>query len=252
MTLRLLPALLLAACSATPQLKGQVVDVWGEPVSGATVKMSGQTERPVTDANGWFALPVVTGTHTLKAGRKGYIQQDVEITVGDANVPSPVLTLYPQPEEKGFHLVGSGGYIHVPKQPVQAVGNNIKAFYGLRHAGDASIDGSTIRVLYHTDLSKGQVHSLEPEVHRLAFQKEAQLEGALTQQVALNLWVSDEVVEAKIVELPSGSDYLIETTGELTPGNYALTTHKLLTPNTDEEWTRIAKPLRIAFPFELR
>jgi hypothetical protein len=253
MTLRLLPLLLLLACSSPPAIKGQVVDVWGEPVVGATVKMSGQPERPITDANGWFSLPVVVGTHVLKAGRKGYIQSDMEVVVGaEGAPPSPVFTLYPEPEEKGFHLVGSEGYITVPKQPVQAVGNLIKSYYGVKHIGDASIDGRAIRVVYHTSLRMDQVHGLEPEIHKLEFQREARLEGAITEEVNLNLWTSDKPIDISITALPSGSDYLIEATEELDPGAYALVTHKLFTPDSEEDYRSIAKPLRIAFPFELR
>ena len=55
--------LLLCACGGGTQLKGQVVDIWGNPIEGATVKIEGQSERPMTDSSGWFNLPNITGSH---------------------------------------------------------------------------------------------------------------------------------------------------------------------------------------------
>ncbi|MFT7520553.1 MAG: hypothetical protein ACI9MC_002702, partial [Kiritimatiellia bacterium] len=78
--LLILPALLLG-CGTAPQLHGTVVDLWGNPIEGALVKMDGVVDRPITDVNGRFSLPWKAGAHTVKAGREGYIQEDQSITV---------------------------------------------------------------------------------------------------------------------------------------------------------------------------
>ena len=249
--LLLLSSVLLVACK-TDALRGQVVDIWGNPIEGATVKMEGQTERPMTDSNGWFPLPKVTGTHTVKAGRQGYIEDVLQVTIGEGEQSSPVIHLYPEPEEKGFYIVGSQGYQSLQPQPIQAIGSEIKALYGLKNLGDASVDGNSLRIIYHTDLRLAQVMTLEPVLHKMAFQRDAELQGALTTSARINLWTSEEKLETKLDPMKSKSDYLIQVEGPLEPGAYALTTHNLLTPADTESFRMIAKPLRIAFPFELR
>src|SRR5690606_20162720 len=103
MTLRQMAILvLLAECEQAPTLEGQVVDVWGNPVADATVVIEGQPGRPTTDAYGNFTLPLIVGKHKLKAGREGYIQEHLDLEVGEGQPPpNPVLHLYPKPEEPG-------------------------------------------------------------------------------------------------------------------------------------------------------
>lgn len=254
--MRAIPLLaLLTACTTAPQLHGTVVDIWGDPVEGAVVKMEGTSARPVTDANGTFNLPFLPGTHTLKAGREGYIQEDVEIAVpesaGDAD--RIVFRLYPIPEQNGFHVVGSDGYTRLEPKPIRALGNNLKSLYGIQHPGTASVDGSELRFVYHGDLRQDQLMSLDISLHRLDFVESAELQGIVSAEVDLNLYVSDGTVPLEIERLRSRNDYLIKTTGPVENGRiYALTTNHLLEPIDDESFRRIAPALRLAFPVELR
>ena len=55
----------LLACGTPPTIQGKVVDIWGNPVEGATVMMVGQSARQMTDAEGRYQLPVVAGEHEL-------------------------------------------------------------------------------------------------------------------------------------------------------------------------------------------
>ena len=51
--MRLLPILfLLVGCGEDPVLKGQVVDIWGQPVQGATVMIVGQANARIQTDNG--------------------------------------------------------------------------------------------------------------------------------------------------------------------------------------------------------
>ena len=74
--------LLPAACDTTTQMiEGKVVDIWGNPIEGATVMVVGGTERPLTDADGRYHIAKTTGPLQVKAGRKGYIQDHEEFEV---------------------------------------------------------------------------------------------------------------------------------------------------------------------------
>jgi len=251
-----LPLALLTACGGSTQmLNGTVVDIWGDPVQGAMVKIEGMRERPQTDANGRFSLPYQAGTHTLKAGKEGYIQEDVEVIVPDdaAAAEEPVLRLYPIPQDKGFHVIGSDRYIKLEPKPIHALGNNLKSLYGLQEPGSASVDGSQLRFIYHGDLRQDQLMALDISLHPLDFVKTAELIGVTTQQVPLNLHVADGELPLTITRLKSRNDYLLSTEGPLERGKvYALTTNDLLTPLDDAAFRKIAPALRVAFPVELR
>lgn len=250
-----LSLLLLAACTTTPELRGTVVDIWGDPVVGAMVKLEGLPDRPVTDSNGRFILPFAPGTHTIKAGREGYIQQDQQIVVPEdpKAVSNPVLELFPIPQEKGFHAISSDGYVKLDAKPIRALGNNLKSLYGLQETGSASVDGSELRVVYHGDLRQDQLMALAVTLHKLDFVETAELVGLTTQEVPLNLYTSGEVIPMSIERLRSRNDYLFTSQGELEHGRiYALTTNDLLTPLDDESFHKIAPSLRLAFPLELR
>jgi len=247
----ILSALFACACSGGTQHKGQVVDIWGNPIEGATVKIKDQNERPMTDANGWFALPTTGGSFTVKAGKEGYIEEELQLEWGDSK-PTPIVRMYPRPEKPGFWVVGSAGYESLGPQPVKALGNEIKSLYGIKTLGDVSVDGSELKIIYHTDLRLDQVMTLEPQVHKLAFQRDAELVGALSKEVRVNLWVSDQALSTGLKPMKSRTDYLLVVDGSLEPGAYALTTNDLLSPKSDEAFSKIAEPLRIVFPMELR
>jgi hypothetical protein len=247
----LLLTVFLGACGGGAGLKGQVVDIWGNPIEGATLKITGLTERPMTDGNGWFRMAAVSGEFTVKVGREGYIEEELSVVLGQDH-PSPVVRLYPRPTEPGFFAVGSAGYVPLLPQPVKAIGNEIKTLYGVKTLGEASVDGEEIQVIYHTDLRLDQVMTLEPVIHRLTFQRDAKLHGAISTDVRVNLWVSDEALPTSLNAMKSRTDYLLKAKTSLKSGGYALTTNSLLNPPSDDAFDKIAKPLRIIFPMELR
>jgi hypothetical protein len=245
----------LCACGASPRLDGVVVDIWGNPVEGALVKLEGFPDRPVSDGHGRFSLPYAPGTHVLKAGREGYIQEDLQITIPDdpAAAPEVVFRLYPIPVEKGFHVVGADGYVKLEAKPVRALGNNLRSLYGVQEVGTASVDGTDLRFVYHGDLRQDQLMALGISLHRLEFVPTAELVGITATTVPLNLYVSDLEVPLAIERLKSRNDYLLRSEEVLEPqAIYALTTNDLLTPPDDESFRAIAPALRVAFPVELR
>jgi hypothetical protein len=250
---------LLAACSTPPQLTGRVVDIWGSPIEGAMVKMDGFSNRPVTDAHGRFQLPLADGVHTIKAGREGYIQEDAQVEVASGAVRAAgggsevILSLYPIPVEKGFHVVGADRYHKLQPKLIRAVGNNIESLYGIREPGTTSVDGDALRFVYHGDLRHDQLMALDVSLHRLSFVERAELVSVTATDVKLDLYVADKRVPLQITRLKSRNNYLLEAAEPLDhPRVYALTTNRLLDPPDDEAFQRIAPALRLAFPVELR
>jgi hypothetical protein len=251
----LLVPLMLAACSQDLRIEGQVIDIWSNPVEGATVVMEGESERPLTDSNGNFSLPATPGAHKIKAGRDGYIQDHVDIEVADGDdLPRPVFKLYPKPEEAGFYVVGSSSYQRLePESVVQLGGAAFQPIRGIREVGDAVVEGSKLRVLFHTPLKMDQVMRLGVQLHSLEYVHEAEMSGGVEPTlVAVNLYKSVVDVETVVTPLRSRNDYLIESKADVTPGQYAFDTQGLLTPGHDEAFGQIPEPLRVAYPMQVR
>lgn len=252
--MRLSVMLLLAACSTEPALEGKVVDIWGEPVEGATVMMVGQGERPLTDAEGRYALPRIEGKHLIKAGREGYIQDhaEVEITPG-AEISGPLFQLYEKPKKAGYYLVGTGSYTELEAQLVHSVGNELRAFRGLKSVGDSRTDNLQLKVILHTELKLDEILRLGLELHKLQFVREAQLQGPLAvQEVTVNLYSSEREVPIEITPMRSPTDYLITTKEPVEPGYYAFQTQDLLDARDSARFNQIPEDLRAVHPFEVR
>ena len=56
----------LLSCGSPPGLSGQVVDIWGNPISGATVMIEGHAERPETDSFGQYTFGLLSGALHIK------------------------------------------------------------------------------------------------------------------------------------------------------------------------------------------
>lgn len=246
--------LLLAACGSEPRLEGKVVDIWGEPVEGATVMMVGQPERPLTDHEGRYSLPLVSGKHVLKVGRDGYIQDHAEIEIAEGTrAEGPLFRLYRKPEEAGYYLVGSNGYTELQPQTVRNVGNELSAFRGLQSVGDVRGESGAFKAILHTGLKLDQILRLGLQLHELEFVRQAELKGPVgTQKVEVNLYASKREIPISIEPMQSPTDYLITTEQALGPGYYAFQTQGLLEPGDPEAFAQIPVDLRAVHPFELR
>lgn len=243
-------AALLAACGPPPGIDGKVVDIWGEPIEGATIRLAGHAEQPLTDREGRFRLPPFQGSREIKVGRAGFVQDRTE-WVGDGRPGrGPVFELYPQPKEYGFYLVNSGVYGRLPSTPVDAVAGPLHTISGLTTVGSVVSDSRTMRVLMHTPLSADEVARLDLELHRITFVDRSEMLGPLGPVSAtIQLWTSSQEVATTIRPLRSRTDYLVTTNGPLEPGHYALQTQGLLTSGGA---LTLPKELRVAFPFEVR
>jgi len=243
-------ALTLLACGTGDQaLTGQVLDVWGSPVDNATVIVVGQAERPFTDTNGRFTIAHQVGDWRVKVGKDGYIPSLSHLSIDEEMTDIPTITLWPQPANNGFYLLGEDQYLPLTPQPVTRKGNALKSHRGLATLGAETIAKDTLQVLFHSDLRPDQVHRLAPTLSSLNYLEEATLPSALGTPVTVNLYVADQEVPLTIETLPTRTDYLL-TSDVLPNGAYALSTQGMLTDMSTDAFRALPKELRVAWPFQ--
>lgn len=247
--------LLLSACTEPQKIEGKVVDVWGEPVEGATVLMEGAPSRPVTDKEGRYSFPMSTGKHVMKAGKEGYIQEHAELVVADGadNVDGPTFHLFLKPTDPGFYVVGANGYTKLEPQMVHTVGSDFDPLRGLKATGNAKADHTPLKVLFHTPLNYEDILKLGLELHELEFVEKRELAGPLgNQQVDVNLHVSKREVPITISKMRSPTDYLIDIGADVESGKFAFQAQELLDSPNQEAFDRIPEELRQVFAFEYK
>jgi hypothetical protein len=242
---------LFVGCTGEPKTIGHVVDVFDNPIAGAEVTVSGLDAPLTTDAHGVFTIPRQTAAVHVRAGREGFIHDEIDVE------PDPdtkiLLRLYPRPEETGFYLVGRDAYSKLEPVAVQAIGSNLDDVRGLSELGDVTDQTSTVRVLFHTDLKLDQIMRIDLALHQLQYTKEAPITGPLdARPVEVNVWTAAHPVDIDIKPLRSKKDYLITSKAPVDAGPYAFDTQDLLEPGNGERFSRIPEPLRVAYPFELR
>ncbi|MEQ1503401.1 MAG: carboxypeptidase-like regulatory domain-containing protein [Myxococcota bacterium] len=253
--LLLLP-LSLWGCETAPEtIEGKVVDIWGNPIEGATVMVVGGTERPLTDADGRYRIPRAVGPIQVKAGRKGFIQDHREFEVKEGEpATGPLFELFPKPDDAGFYVVATGRYVKLEPRPVKSVGNALQQFRGVDAIGEAVVETEKPRVVFHTDLRQDEIMRLGLELHRLEFVQEASIPGPVgSATVAVKLFVDKIDVPVEFEPLRSKTDYLLTPKEPLEPGVYALQTQELLSADASKEaFEAIPPELRVVFPFEVR
>lgn len=248
--------LMLFACSDAPEMRGRVVDVWGNPIEGATVMLPGAGERPLTDANGVYAMKPVAGAHEMRAGKEGYIHEAVKVELTDDEKRGPVFKLYRKPEKIGFHAVTLGDYFEVPPSTVRVIGHQVDAIYGIEAPPERVYsEGDALRFIYKIDLELHQLMRLGLEIRKMKWVDEVRMvsvTGGQETPVPINLFVDDGPVKFELVQLKSKGFYLLQTTEPLQPGLYVIQAQNLLNPRDAEAWNRIPEELRQVHPIRLR
>jgi hypothetical protein len=248
------PLLLLIGCPEPPAIEGQVVDIWGAPIEGATVMVVGGTERPLTDSDGKYRLARADGTFTVKAGRKGFVQDQIDFTVEPGQTPpGPVFQLYPKPEKAGFYAIRPGKYVALDQKLVHSVGNTLRVYRGVQSLGEAEVDVNDPKIVFHTELRTDEILRLGLELHRLEFVDTAELTGPMGRTTAsVQLYVDAGEVPIEIVPLRSRTDYLVVPKEPLQPGGYAFQTQDLLSPGETDRFDELPEELRVVFALSVR
>lgn len=249
---------LVAGCSQEPRIDGVVMDIWDNPIEGATVVVEGETERPLTDRAGRFSVPYVAGKRHMKAGREGYIQEHVDLEFPEdpsaEGRPQPLFRLYPKPEEAGFYAIGNDAYVRLEPQPVTIVGDaDLQTYRGVRFVGDGRAEGTQIKVLFHTPLKMDKVMRLDLHLHRMDYVQSAKMTSVIGDvPIDIDLWTPADDIELTVVPLRSRTDYLLTSADKLAPGTYAIDAQGLLKGSSDAQFHEVPEPWRVAYPIELR
>ena len=67
------------------EISGQVVDPTGEPIEGVTIETQGTAQSATTDEDGYYALSVPSGEHTLAVGADGYTDTSLMAEVDETD-----------------------------------------------------------------------------------------------------------------------------------------------------------------------
>ena len=247
--------LLLLACSDTPSVRGRVVDVWNNPIEDAKV-LTGN-ESPTTDSHGVFELTkTAPGSVTLKAGKEGYIQEELTFDLTAETTTAPTFKLYKKPDQNGFHALTVGDYRTIPPSTVELIGHKNDATYGIEPPDNRIfIEGDKLEIVYKIDLSLPQIKALGLKLKKLSFTEKTTMKsiaGGVETEVPINLFVADKQVPIEIAALNSANHFMLRTTEPLEPGVYALESQNLLQPKDPVAWSRIPAGLRNVYAFTVR
>jgi len=255
---RSLPTLLamlltLSACKDPPMVDGKVQDIWGNPLSGATIQMDGADPTESADG-GAFSFPQSEGPLRFVAGKDGYIKNTLKIMPPadpEAEVADIVIKLYPVTEEQGFHAVGSTSYDDIPQMTLKTVGTDLGAYTGL--PSDPEVAGGNTEFVFSSEASTSELSRLNLQLHRLEFKPSATVAGVTGDvDVKINLWMAVESVKFDLTVMPKEHFYLITPQEALAPGHYAFHTQDMLTSKDPEALGKLPRELQIAYPFEVK
>lgn len=251
----MLSLLALFACDQPTEIKGRVVDIWNNPVEGATVVGAG--ERPLTDAYGVYSLGQLSpGTYEMKAGKDGYVQESASFELKEGDKVGPTFRLYQKPEADGFYAVTVGDYRKIEASTVQSIGHASDAIYGIAPPSDRIfVEGTDLEVVYRIDLSMPQIKSLGLKLRKLEFVESVQMStvaGGTKTEVPVNLFVGRGEAPIEITPLNSKDYYAIKSKEKLEPGVYAFESQDLLSPQNEDAWNRIPPKVRTVYPFTVK
>lgn len=240
----ILGAIWLGGCTCSPPvvIEGQIIDLWGDPVAGATITVEGQDTVLTTDEAGTFTLPML-GDVMITIAKDGFVTRTDPIEPLDTTkTHKEPFEIVPIPEENGFYAIGPRGYEHIDSQPVATVDGGTRAWRGVEGTGEQEVEGDPLRIVYRTTLHEDQLDQLGLTLHRLERVDEAEvasIEGSTT--VSVGLWVS--AAKVPLVRRKLDDQTWALRVEELARGTYALVTMDLLDPDR-EGYDELAPELR--------
>ncbi len=257
----LLPAMLLvfSACDKPRVLKGDVRDVFGKVLPGATVIMEGQSNRAIADAEGAFSFEVPTsGKLRLLAGADGYVKDYLAVTVPadeEAPLPKAAFALWAMPPEPGFYGKGKGVMVHLEAAKVTSMGSDLKELHGVRDIPRISFSSrmDPFPILFKSTLRSSEITQLDLALFKLKFLEETELTGITGEEkVAPKLWVADAEVKFTLRGLNSDDVYLITPDEPMADGIYAFASQNILLDTEPGSLASLPAEMQVVHPFEVK
>lgn len=249
-------SLMLVGCSNSQLLSGAVKDIWGRPVSDATVVIEGVVERYHSDSAGKFSIDAEIPVVRVMAGKDGYIK-DIEL------VPAPeeeggdyvplTFGLYPEPEQPGFYGIGREDYVHLEAKRIRIVGTELKHYAGLQDIAELGLQaGHVASFVFSSTLRSSELARMNLHLSRLDFVDHTRVKGVLgAMDATVNLWVAAEEVPFDLKALPARDSYLITTREPVVAGMYAFHAQDVLNEEDERILMNLPKEMQVAFPFEV-
>lgn len=113
-------ATLLVACSKDPAVTGRVVDIYGNPIADATVRIDSTSLSAKTDSQGNYEIAYVPGNFVLVFEKALYGPYKLPMSVTEKTmIPAQAVTLKPRPEGPGVYAINPQGGNLIPLTPTQ-------------------------------------------------------------------------------------------------------------------------------------
>jgi len=254
--------LAISGCAKAPQLEGEVLDVFGDPIEQANVQLENAAEFIETDSSGRFVVVLEEGTSsatTLKvaAGKLGYIEQLRTIDMpqeADGAMPTVTFSLYPDPESTGLFAVGDQSYIQVPSLPIKLMNDELQAYAGIedqRLSSAQAVVDARRGFVFRTEATQSQLARLKLRLHKLEYKQQTKatgLEGEV--DVDIEMWLAQSDVPFDLTVLAPEGHYLISTRETLDSGTYAFHTQEMLSASA-HDLIGVPVGLRVAYVFQV-
>ena len=251
--------LLAAGCSSVEKLNGQVLDVFGQPVGGATIAIKGQTSHLLADNRGNFSLEITRGQSlTLMAGKDGFARDKLEVELPenqDEDLPRANFSLFPEPEEAGFYGLGYRELNALPKSEIHELGSELEVVHGLRDVPDTRLAPTKDphQFIFRTTLRRDELARLDLKLLRLDFVEKQTLKGVTgPMESTVELWVPQEEIAFELRGMLTKDLYLLTTNENLEAGMYAFEDQGALSSRESGSLLRLSQEMRMAHVFEVR
>lgn len=98
--------ILLSSCGS--KLEGNVVDIFGTPVSDAEIQIENTDYKAKTDKNGHFEMKFKPGEFSIKYSKKEYTSHIIKLNrPDDKSFKTDTVMIYPNPKEKGIYFINN-------------------------------------------------------------------------------------------------------------------------------------------------
>ena len=248
----------LAACGGGPNLDITVLDVWSQPVAGATVVLEGVTERITVDGKGRASTEVEPGSVRLSAGANGFIKDAVvvEIDAEADETTKTTLTLFPIPESPGFHGLGEQSYVKTIEAPITVIATELTTFHGIKDIPKAATlprRGIAHRFVYQTTLREQELKRMDIHLSKLDFKENAPVIGPMGEvEVDVNLWIPAQDIDYNVKTMEAQDNFLIVVSSELETGVYAFHAQGILDARESDALAKLPKEMKVVYAFEVR